>query len=188
MARPSSKTPVISAEGIKEIWEAEKKGKTPPALLQLMESQRSEQTLQQEKEKLEDKVRRLEAYSPTALRMQLDAILKKYGITAAFEPLIEIAMERYPDTHSLMGGQLVCSIDQRIKIWTELLGYQLPKLKAIEMAGQVDHSLTVIIKRFGDDNGNGRNIEKIVSDTPVTVDVPSKVEHDLPKGVSVKKF
>lgn len=39
--------------------------------------------------------------------------------------------------------------DQKIKILTELLSYQIPKLKSVETKGQVDHKVTVTIRRYG---------------------------------------
>lgn len=174
---------VLTATEIQQKWEAEEKGLPwpPPAELSV---------LRNEKEELRKKVMMLEnkvaSSSVSALRAKLDEMLAKFGIQAAFEPLIEIALERYPDTHPTLGGQLVCSVDQRIKIWTELLSYQLPKLKAVEMAGQVDHSLTVIIKRFG-----GGEDQRLVQQmhVPEPIDITTAPITEEPnKHVSIKRF
>lgn len=194
MARPHSKATVITAEQIKESWDAQRQGKKPTNLDELLAAKRSEEKLKKEKAELKLAVAKLESVGPTALRAKLDDILKGYGITAAFEPLVELAMERYPADYPVltMAGQLVCSVDQRIKIWTELLSYQLPKLKAIEVAGQVDHSLTVVIRRFGGDSVIERNVTPPTVDVPVVVVPERSREQKLVDGVlahvKIKKF
>jgi hypothetical protein len=137
-----------------------------------------------ERQVLQNKIAALERGGPTQLRIELDNILKKNGINAAFEPLVELALERYPKDFSVanLAGQLVCSVDQRIKIWTELLSYQLPKLKAIEVAGQVDHSLTVVIRRFGGDTLLERNVTpQAATEVPVTVVPDEKLDNNKKK-------
>lgn len=178
MAKKKEAKPVITADEIKKHWEAEKAGIPNVHMKQLLEARTAEFALIKEKRDLEDKVRKLEAHTPTALRQELDRILKTHGINAAFEPLVALAMERHPLEHPTMAGQFVCSVDQRIKIWTELLSYQLPKLKAIEMAGQVDHSLTVVIRRFGGDAVVERNV---TPPEPAPVEVPIEVAPEEPK-------
>lgn len=162
---------IVTAE---EIIAAKAAGKD---LKQIVEEKHQAVDFAAERQVLENKIAMLERGGPSQLRIALDTILRKNGINAAFEPLVELALERYSPGHP-MAGQLVCSVDQRIKIWTELLSYQLPKLKAMEIAGQVDHSLTVVIRRFGGDAVVERNV------TPPATEVPITVVPDAPKKVS----
>ena len=132
---------------------------------------------------------KLKSQTPQGLRLRLEECLKQFGITAAFEPLIELATERYPMDHPVEAarGQLVCTTDQRIKIWTEILQYQMPKLKAVEVSGQVDNSITVIVRRFGDDSVIERKIP--VTEIASSVEVKQvKTENNATPGVVIKKF
>lgn len=123
-------------------------------------------------EKLQDKLSKQKG-SSASIRDFLDTTLKKYGITAAFEPLIEMATERYPDdfTVEALRGQFVLDPDQRIKIWTEILSYQLPKLKAMEVSGHVDNSLTVFVKRYT----GGSSLEEVPTEIKRVEDVEATV-------------
>lgn len=92
-------------------------------------------------------------YSPVQAQEALATCLGKYGVDPADE-LVRMALEQ-DDT-----GKFILTADQRIGIWKELLSYRLPKLKSAQMAGQIDQSLTVIVKRFGE---NGQ----LVADQPL---------------------
>jgi hypothetical protein len=86
-------------------------------------------------------------------------------------------------------GQLVCTTDQRIKIWTEILQYQMPKLKAVEVSGQVDNTITVIVRRFGEDSVIERKIpvtDIVASTTPV--EVKQELTPKVTPGVVIKRF
>ena len=120
------------------------------------------------------------------IREYLDETLKKHGIKAAFEPLIQMATEVWPDTAepAIIRGQFRLDADQRIKIWTEILSYQLPKLKAMEVSGQIDNSITVMVRRFG---GGDAVIERSAS-IPVeskVVEMKSAASNDM---VDKKRF
>lgn len=127
-----------------------------------------------EVEKLNQRLEKQQS-STASIRAHLDAMLAKHNIRAAFEPLIEMATERYPDDFKVevLRGEFKCDVDQRIKIWTEVLSYQLPKLKAMEVSGQIDNQLTVIVKRFG--QGANTSVDESAAMKNVT-DVPATVE------------
>jgi hypothetical protein len=90
-----------------------------------------------------EKLTRHQKMTPQERIKTLDEICRKHGIEPA-EELIRMCAERNPD------GTFLLSPDQRIKILTELQQYRMPKLKSIEMQGTVDHTLTVVVKKFGD--------------------------------------
>lgn len=75
------------------------------------------------------------------LRDTLARMLKKYGVEPA-EELVKMAVARDAS------GEFVLTTDQRIRVWEGLMAYQMPKLKAIEMSGTIDHELTVVVRRF----------------------------------------
>lgn len=77
------------------------------------------------------------------LKTLLDELFKRHGVEPA-EELVRMATER----DAL--GNFILTIDQRIKIWSDLLSYRMPRLKAMEVSGQLDHSLTVIVRKFGE--------------------------------------
>ena len=188
MVKTNKKLHIITAAEINAQKEAAKNNQPLPQAAELGLLRNEKVDLTKQNEALTTKVKMLEATrdanSPSRLRQMLDGILTKNGINAAFEPLVELALERWPDDHPTFAGQLVCSVDQRIKIWTELLSYQLPKLKAIEMAGQVDHSLTVVIRRFGE----GDAIIERAAQPQQAIDIPVTVKEEKNDAVRVKKF
>jgi hypothetical protein len=71
---------------------------------------------------------------------RIDELFKQKGVDPA-EKLIELAEER--DCQ----GRPTCSRDQLITIWSKLMEYHRPKLSAIKTAGQIDHSLTVVVRK-----------------------------------------
>jgi hypothetical protein len=102
--------------------------------------------LQERNKDLEEQVMKLTRHqkmTPQERHKTLDEIVRKYGIEPA-EELIRMCAERAEN------GAYILSPDQRIKILTELQQYRMPKLKSIEMQGTVDHTLTVVVKKFGD--------------------------------------
>lgn len=185
---------VVTAAEIKAQWEAKEKGQDINAIAIVADTLNENDTLKDKVAQLEEDNKQLtkkSKYSPSALRQRLDETLAGFGINAAFEPLIELATERFPkDYHDeKLRGAFVCTVDQRIKIWTELLSYQLPKLKAVEVAGQVDNSITVLIRRFGDDAilERGNSINERSSSTP-PIDITPVAEKPCNDTVTVKKF
>lgn len=91
---------------------------------------------------LKNKVSDLKS-KPTALRRGLDEIFQEYGVEPA-EELVRLAVEK------MESGIHVLDTDQRIQIWRDLLQYRMPKLRAVETKGTVDHKISITIKRFGD--------------------------------------
>ena len=102
--------------------------------------------------------------SPAESRFTLEELCRKHGVQPA-EELIKMALENGLD------GKPMLTSDQRIKIWAELLSYQMPKLKAVENHSQVDASLTVVVRRFGGDlsPGEERQVKKILEQKVIDV-------------------
>lgn len=183
---PRASKRILSADEIKAGWDAEKVGAPPPAAAALVEERKKNEALEKENAQLEGKAKK---YDKTRnhtgeVRDALEALLRQHGISPATE-LVELALERYPEdfVDKTLAGRLLCTVDQRIKIWQDLLGYQLPKLRSVEMAGQIDAGLTVIIKKFGEETTlierklNGPiDVPAIVNTPPgqPLVDVPSE--------------
>lgn len=101
--------------------------------------------------------------TPADVRSALQRACDEAGYDP-FKELIRLATETF-DT--VVDGKTVtlplCDTDQKISIAKELAQYLAPKLKGIEVEGQVDHEFTLKILHF-----NGETKEKIV-------DVPSSV-------------
>jgi len=60
----------------------------------------------------------------------------------------------------------------RVKVMTELMQYLMPKLKAVEVSGKLDHSHTINIVRYGED-GTVKVEQSKPLDAPQAVDVGS---------------
>lgn len=184
--------PILKASDIQAKWAAEAKGQvwSPTDTITALGAQNDELVTQNSKyeKQITELMKRLEARqsSVSNLRDLLDTIMKEYGIKAAFEPLIKMACEKYSDDHvnAALAGQYVLNNDQRIKIWTEILSYQIPKLKAIEMSGQTDQTVTVIVRRFGD--GSQQPVMRNVTPqaAPVVVDEAASAASD----VKIRRF
>jgi len=103
----------------------------------------SDQVKKQEEEIARlSKRNKLQALSPVELRAKLDQLFEKYGVEPA-EELIQLATMRDES------GRLVLAVQDRIKIWSELLQYRMAKLKSMDVSGQVDLSLTIEVVKFG---------------------------------------
>jgi len=87
-------------------------------------------------------------------RTTLESLCIKHGIQPAEELLL---MVKQKDKN----GCALLTVDQRIKILSELLGYQMPKLKAVETHSLTDMNLTVVVRKFGD-NVTEKMIKKAV--------------------------
>lgn len=172
----------MNAEAIKAMWEAKESGsEVPPAAL--VEAANKAFELEKQVDDLKAAAEKPKSITG-ALRVALADILQKHKIKAAFEPLIDLALEKYPPGHQL-AGQFVCDVDQRIRIWIELLQYQMPKLRAIEVAGEIDNHLTITIKKFGAGDEVARPLAQA---TGVPIDVPAVVTHDEGPSIKIKKF
>lgn len=80
--------------------------------------------------------------SPTAMKLTFDAICERHGVEPADE-LIRIATARDEE------GRHILPAKERASIWADLLQYRMPKLRATEVSGKIDHSLTIVVQRFG---------------------------------------
>lgn len=72
-----------------------------------------------------------------------------------YDPFVEL-IELATETQELQVGDKtitvpVATVDQRITIAKELAQYMAPKLKSMEIEGQVDMNFQITVKRFGDD-------------------------------------
>lgn len=190
---------IMTAAQIQALWKEEAKGEpwTPSDTITRLLGENNKLAIHKkreetERERLEAEVERLQVRldraktSSACIREYLDETLAKHGIKAAFEPLIAMATERYPEDFSVeaLQGEFKLDADQRIKIWTEILSYQMPKLKAMEVSGTIDNSISVIVRRFGDDTVIERDVpvRKIVDAVEVK---PSAVKGP---GVDIKRF
>lgn len=186
-----SKKTILKAADIQAKWAKEAKGEVwlPTDTIFAQEGQIKELVSQNTayEKQLEQMTRRLDQSTggTASLKAHLDTILKKWGIQAAFEPLIEMATALYPADYPIetLRGEFKLNADQRIKVWTEILSYQLPKLKAMEVSGTVDSSITVVVRRFGGDAVIERDVTPPV--VQKIVDVEAKSEGP---DVKVKKF
>lgn len=145
-----------------EVFNAKKRQQEAEILLHKQRLASANKT--KEIEKLKADAAKEQAISPQELRKRLDDTLQEHGVSPEGE-LVRMALERYPADFIVpeLAGQFTLTADQRIKIWCELLSYRMPKLKAMEVSGQVDASLTVIVRKFGDD----AMVERKIAAVPV---------------------
>jgi hypothetical protein len=140
------RTAVLTVEEIRQREECLAAGRPWPPAQEHIAALGTVDRLEKENQELRDQVEREQRsrkLTPADRHRTLDEICRKYGIEPA-EELIKATLEMNSD------GTPKLSNDQRIKIWTELLQYRMPKLKSIEVQGTVDHTLTVYVKKFGD--------------------------------------
>jgi hypothetical protein len=99
-------------------------------------------------EALEKKVAQRGRKSPAELRDALELLMQKFDMQPA-EELVKMAME----TRELEDGSKVWALapELRARILSDLMQYQMPKLKAVEVSGTVDHNHTIMIVRYGED-------------------------------------
>lgn len=164
---------VLTPEQIKQKWEFERAGKAWPPMVdtktllhqQLKISATEDQNLALRQAVLESPIA-----TNANLRTLLDQLFKRHGVEPA-EELLKMAMKRDAI------GNFELTTDQRIKVWAELLAYRMPKLKAQEVSGQIDHSLTVIVRKFGDgDTLIERSAKKI--EVPIEVEIKKIAEEN----------
>lgn len=180
-----TKTPVLNADSIKAMWDAEKEGKPITVPAAIVAQAQETVSLRQQVADLRESAEKPKAITGQ-LRAALSDILAKHKIKAAFEPLVELALEKHPPGHEY-AGSFVCDVDQRIRIWVELLQYQMPKLRAIEVAGEIDNTLTVVIRKF-DDSGSVRQVQQAIQKEAV-IDVPTQVTpEDGGPAIKIRKF
>lgn len=136
-------------------------------LLHIATEQLNTKSMELDAEK--EKLRRVAEYEASrgkahVVKKTLASLLEKYAVEPA-EELIKLAMGRDEN------GEYTCSIQQQIDIWEGLMSYQMPKLKAVEHSGQVDHSIQVTIKQFGGPAMKITQVEKPVMDA---VEIPGE--------------
>ena len=93
------------------------------------------------------------------IREGLDLLFQKYDFSPV-ENLILLCLK----------GKL--STDQEIRINMFLTEFLIPKLKSVEVKGQVDHVHTVVVRRYGP--------EKQILDTPLAKKVPGLPDPEKP--------
>jgi hypothetical protein len=170
---PRKKT--LSAEEIQQKWRVEELGhpwplpegyRYDPVTDRVLEEGRSVGRAAGGRSPTVMSTRREDKHSPTPrqdLSKKLDDLFARHGVEPA-EELIMMAMERGED------GQHRLSDEQRIRVWSELLGYRMPKLRSMEVRGEVDHSLTVIVRKFGEDVIIERDASKSLG-APIDVEI-----------------
>jgi hypothetical protein len=82
--------------------------------------------------------------SPAARREAIIDVLTEEGI----DPVRELAILAKPGAE--YNGAPV-PLDTRVRILMELTQYVAPKLKTVEVRGEVEHTHTLVIERYGDD-------------------------------------
>lgn len=121
--------------------------------------------------------------SPNKVREAIDLICRKH-LYDPFTELIEIATG-YENTAvvgkdgvEFMVRTRIASVQQRIDIAKELASYMAPKLKSMEVVGQIDNTLHITIEKVGDDGktkiielnnpkdtfGSGQDLQRLVAD------------------------
>lgn len=94
--------------------------------------------IETEAEKLQDQMEEKFRNKPGSQRGHIMELFETFN----FDPARELIM-------LAKRGEL--TNDQQIKVLTTLLEFTTPRLKAVEVSGTVDHQMTVIIERYGDD-------------------------------------
>jgi hypothetical protein len=100
------------------------------------------------------------------MRGRLDILLAKHD----FNPMEELILTaKDPDTLP----------SEKIKICLNLVEYMLPKLKSVEVKGEVDHQHTIVIERYGEDGKAIREpfasaVRPTPADAKMIVDVVSE--------------
>lgn len=148
--------PVVTAEELNKRWGKKTPEQLPSAaglspkqvMVAAIEHVRHVAVMEQKVNEQAAKLEEVKKYSPLQAQEALAACLQKYGVDPADE-LTKMAIE-CDET-----GKFILTADQRIKIWLELLSYRMPKLKSAQVAGQIDTQMTIVVKKFGSDNGAG---------------------------------
>lgn len=81
-------------------------------------------------------------------RSSLDEALREFD-TEPIKELLQMYHEKYPENHE-KAGQYVMSSGDRRRLMQEILQYQLPKLKSVDMSAAIDLDITVTITEFSE--------------------------------------
>lgn len=126
---------------------------------------RAAKTREQVKKEVEIEMGRRGRLTTADLRIQFEKFLEKEGIEPAQE-LVRMVMAQDEQ------GRFALSPDQRIKILLELNQYRMPKLKATENTGTVQHDHRVVIVKYGEKLPEAdQSLELPRSNRPLIVDV-----------------
>lgn len=166
MAVQQPKHHIMTPEEIRQKWEFERAGRPWPPVQEHKELLNEVAKLREDNKEL----KHTRKHTPTELKKTLDLLFESYGIDPAKE-LVELAISTDGN------GNFLCTIDQRIKIWAELLSYRAPKLKAIEMSGHVDHEMTVVVQKF--EMGKDGKTMAISAQTPVVNKLKAPIEAEI---------
>lgn len=91
--------------------------------------------------------------SPLRMRAIIDDLCTKHGVEPA-EELMKLALQKNAE------GQFLLGPSDRIRIWSELIQYRMPKMKSLEVSGQVQTDVTVRVVSF-------REPSRVISETVV---------------------
>lgn len=68
---------------------------------------------------------------------------------------------------------------QRIELLTKMLEYTIPKLKSVEVSGEVEHKHTISIVRYGDDGEVKREDVKLSKKEQVNLTKPDPIDVEV---------
>lgn len=113
------------------------------------------------------------ALTPGEIRAAIHRVCQENNYDP-FRELIEMATGTYPcEVNGQIINMPICTVDQKIMIAKEIAPYLAPKLKNIEVTGEVDNKITFTIRKIG-------GAEKPVGDTGLVggADVVQRVLQD----------
>lgn len=99
---------------------------------------------------------------PATLRAKLDTLLEHYNVEPA-EQVIKILMEKDDS------GQFVLGPKDRAELWMDLNQYRMAKLKAVELSGKVDQSITYNVIMFSKDPHGGAPREELLETKTIDI-------------------
>ncbi len=105
--------------------------------------------------------------SASEMRAALFSICAKYDI----DPMEELVKYTLPQkVRNKLGLTDEVSVEMRVKVLSDLVGYMIPKLKSVEVSGTVDHEHHIEIVRYGEDGTVRR--EKVTPNTAPVIQGP----------------
>jgi hypothetical protein len=121
--------------------------------------------LQSKMEAMHQSLSKLSRSTPADLRKVMMHLFETNDFSPA-EELISMALGR----ECRDGRTYELTADQRVRILSELNSYVMPKLRSVEVKGEVEHKHRVVIVRYGDD-GNTRQEEMAAPKQRDAIDV-----------------
>lgn len=126
--------------------------------------------------------------TPADIRATIQGLCDEAGYDP-FREMIRLATETVEtEVNGVMVKLPVCDIDQKIQIAKEIASYMAPKLKGIEIAGEVDHNFTMRILHFTEEGKSitvPAKVEEIV--VPRIAQIEDKEEDEPEPVVTVKE-